>query len=122
MMFAMTPLAPSLLDTVFDEVMRAPFVRATPSDAILLKAPGVAASDLKVSVVNGTMRVAGETKTASHTHFTNWATRLPKDADADQAAATHVDGLLTVTIPRKAEAAPRRIEVNAEVMEEEQDD
>jgi HSP20 family molecular chaperone IbpA len=38
---------------------------------------------------------------------------VPEDTAADQVAATYVDGILTVTLPRRPAAAPRRIEIRA---------
>lgn len=38
---------------------------------------------------------------------------VPEDTADDQVAATYVDGILTVTLPRRPAAAPRRIQINA---------
>jgi HSP20 family molecular chaperone IbpA len=38
---------------------------------------------------------------------------VPEDTAADQVAATYVDGILTVTLPRRPATPPRRIEIRA---------
>ena len=38
---------------------------------------------------------------------------VPEDTAEDQVAATYVDGILTVTLPRRPAAQPRRIQINA---------
>ena len=38
---------------------------------------------------------------------------VPEDTADDQVAATYVEGILTVTLPRRPAAAPRRIQINA---------
>jgi len=75
---------------------------------ITVSAPGVKASDLKLYIEEEDdtrmLAMRGETKTPTHTHCINWATNLPRDADVEKATATHVDGLLEVTIPKKVSA------------------
>lgn len=68
---------------------------------ITLSVPGIRSEDLAVNIEEGYLKFRGETQTASCTHFANWATHLPKDADAESASASHVDGLLQVKIPKK---------------------
>jgi HSP20 family protein len=41
------------------------------------------------------------------------ALRLPTHVEADEVEATYTDGMLTITVPKAAEAKPRRIEVHA---------
>ena len=38
---------------------------------------------------------------------------VPEDTADDQVSATYVDGILTVTLPRRPAAQPRRIQINA---------
>jgi len=38
---------------------------------------------------------------------------VPEDTADDQVAATYVDGILSVTLPRRPAAPPRRIQINA---------
>merc|ERR1712023_506292 len=71
---------------------------------ITVSAPGVRSEDLTVSVEDNLLKIRGETKTNARTHFANWTTHLPRDADAEKSTASHVDGLLTVTLPKKAVA------------------
>merc|ERR1719240_633706 len=71
---------------------------------ITVSAPGVSAKDLTLHVEDGMLKMRGETKTSVHTHIMNWATHLPRDADAEKATASHIDGLLQVTIPKKEAA------------------
>jgi len=79
-------------------------------------APGVSASDLVVECIDGRLTVKGETR---NTHFV-CTVAMPRDADADAATATCAQGLLTVELPKKAEAEPARIAVStdAEMAEE----
>lgn len=111
MLFA-TPFVPSLLDSALLRTLHTPLQSALSTEApalesqgdsylLTLSAPGVAASDLKISIDEGVLKIVGETKTHSHTHFTNWSTRLPQDADTDQATATSADGIVTVSFPKK---------------------
>jgi len=82
-------------------------------------AAGVAASDLEVTAEDGTLKVCGETKRTG-ARFVGRSFRLPEDADATNARASHVDGILTVTVPKKP-AAPteaKRITVNASTSED----
>lgn len=39
---------------------------------------------------------------------------LPQDADAEKITASFKDGLLVLTIPKKAQALPRKISINSE--------
>lgn len=77
-----------------------------------LAAPGFAAADLAVSVEDGVLSVSGESKRTG-AHLERRA-RLPRDADVEQVTATHVDGMLTVRVPTKPAAEPRRVPVNVE--------
>ena len=60
----------------------------------------------------GVIKVDGETaKTGARVHKN---VRLPRDADHRAASASHVDGLFTVAVPKKAAAeAKKEIVVDA---------
>merc|ERR1712023_215100 len=77
-------------------------------------AAGVAASDLELTAEDGTLKICGETKRTG-ARFAGRSFRLPEDADATKARASHVDGILTVTVPKKpvAPAEAKHITVNA---------
>merc|ERR1719198_1032444 len=82
--------------------------------ALSVSAPGVAAQDLKIEAMDDRVSIKGETATTTHTHFLNYTVAIPADADADSASATSADGLLVVTLPKKAVAAPMRLVVSAD--------
>merc|ERR1712159_959540 len=75
-------------------------------------APGVAPQDIKVSVEGRTLVIEGESKRPGAQRSIRFSTQLPHDADADQAVASSINGLLQLTVPVKPELAPMRIEVN----------
>merc|ERR1719408_222462 len=85
-----------------------------------VSAPGVAAEDLTIEAADGRLTIRGETSTTAHTHFVNYSVALPPDADADSVSAASADGLLTLTVPKKAKAAPKRIAVSAAAEEDEE--
>jgi len=85
--------------------------------ALALSAPGVAPSDLMIEANDDVLTIKGETVLTGFTHFVNHTITTPSDADADAATASSTDGLLVVTLPKKAAAAPKRIEVSSDAEE-----
>jgi HSP20 family protein len=94
-------------------------------DAIFVKAeiPGVKTEDVKLHVENNILTLTGERKFAteekresyrrverSYGSFTR-SFALPSNVLADQVEADMSDGVLTVRIPKRAEAQPRQIPV-----------
>jgi HSP20 family protein len=87
--------------------------------------PGMAAGDVELTVRNGALTLSGEKKRESETRKGDLVVSerrygafrrsfaLPDDVDADRAEARFEGGVLTVTLPRKpqAAAAPRRIAI-----------
>lgn len=74
-----------------------------------VRAPGVSRNDLRITCNDNVLKVEGETKTDSHTHFVNWTTDLRRlDVDVDKAVATAHDGIVAIEIPKKAPIAPKR--------------
>merc|ERR1719284_1870687 len=71
----------------------------------------IVAAGLALSIEDGVLTVKGQSaRTASRLEK---HVRLPRDAEASGAHASHVNGILTVSVPKKAAAAePRRIPVN----------
>lgn len=75
---------------------------------VTVMAPGVAVPNLKVTLEHNVhsgkdmLKVVGETSDKHSTHFVNWATSLPRTADGAKATAEAIDGILTVSIPKKA--------------------
>jgi HSP20 family protein len=95
-------------------------------EAFLVKAevPGLAESDVSVSVEDDALVVRGERKSevpeGYKVHVRERApvafTRklpLPARVDADAVTATLKDGVLTITLPKAQEALPRQIAVKA---------
>lgn len=86
-------------------------------------APGVAPADIDVQIEKNVLTIAGERKLAEipekaavhiDERFSGRFRRvvsLPDDVDAGNARADYRDGVLHVSIPRKAAAQPRRIAV-----------
>lgn len=85
--------------------------------------PGVDPKDIEVHMEKGTLSIKGERKTESVTE-TDRYTRvershglfhrrfaLPDSADADGISASGKHGVLEITIPKKPELTPRRIDV-----------
>merc|ERR1719231_425425 len=86
----------------------------TPRYELTLPAPGVSACDLLVVADDQVLKVSGETRRTGASVLKS--ARMPRDADPTGATATHVDGVLTVSIPKKPVAEPRTLIVNADVL------
>lgn len=99
----------------------APAAEASSDDGayrIAVELPGVEDKDIHLSVENGMLTVKGEKRTEREEKGDTWyfserqfgafsrTFRLPADADEGGVKAALKDGVLTVTLPRKAPAAP----------------
>jgi len=113
---------PTMLDAHLDAAMRdvlsmphrgleLPALRETEdgSYTLTLSAPGIKAQDLQITVDEGVLKVEGHSKATGLA--LRQAVRLPRAADGDKATATSVDGILTIAVPKKPEAAPLTIAV-----------
>jgi HSP20 family protein len=92
---------------------------------ILVKAdlPGVDPKNIEISIENGLLTVRGEKKEEKEDKQKNYhrierftgsfqrTIALPSSADPEKVTATSTHGVVTITIPKKAEAQPKRIVV-----------
>lgn len=107
----------------------APAAEASSSDeaySIRIELPGVAEDDIHLSVENGVVSIKGEKKTEREEKGDTWyfserqygsfqrSFRLPADADEAAVGAALKDGVLSITIPRKAPKKPeaKRVKIN----------
>lgn len=81
--------------------------------------PGINREDVNVEIVDGyltisaTRRISGEGEGNSDQSFSlNRSLELPEEVQADQVSAAYENGILTVTLPKREEAKPRKISVN----------
>jgi HSP20 family protein len=101
-------------------------------DAYVVRAelPGMKSDDVNVEVTGNELRITGEVKQEAegneaegkeaegkplrhrHGKFAYRAS-LPADADADKVDAQLADGILTVRVPKAAQARSRRIEIKS---------
>jgi len=94
---------------------------------LIIKAalPGVRSDDVSVTFDSGVLTIKGKTtqdkeikdddyhlREYTYSHYSR-SVRLPVDCDADSIKAQFHDGMLKLTIPRKASKNVRRIEVEA---------
>merc|ERR1719164_208792 len=68
---------------------------------LVVSAPGVAPSDLDVSVVEHSLRIKGETKRGADVFCCNRHIVPPRHVDVNTAACTHADGEVTVMLSKK---------------------
>ena len=81
--------------------------------------PGVEQQDVELSFHDGTLSVKAQRKTAQTNarYSARWSgsferfVELGEDVDADRIKATLKNGVLTVTLPKKPEHQPRRIQI-----------
>jgi HSP20 family protein len=85
-----------------------------------LAVPGYKKEDLHVEVAEGVLTVSSEQKEEKESAQDGWKRRefrynsfsrsfqLPENADADKVNADFKDGVLNLSIPKKAEAKPAR--------------
>lgn len=88
--------------------------------------PGVDPKDIEVQVTDGVLTLKGEKKEEKEEKKKNYhrverfvgtfyrAIPLPAGADADKVNASSAKGVLTITIPKKAELQPKKITVKAQ--------
>jgi HSP20 family protein len=93
--------------------------------ALKIEVPGIDEKDIDVRVENNTLTVHGERKIEKEEKEENYRrverqygsfTRtftLPQTVDSEKVSANHDKGVLNVTLPKKAEAKPKQIKVNA---------
>lgn len=85
--------------------------------------PGVEQKDLDVKVENGTLSLRGERRLAHEANKENYhrieryfgtfsrSFALPDYADAENVGASFKNGVLDVTIPKRAEKRPKQIKI-----------
>lgn len=97
------------------------------NDKFIVKAevPGMKEEDIDVSVVGDTLTIKGERKTETEVKEEDYyrcersygsfyrSIPLPSAVDASKIEASYEDGLLEVTLPKKAEVKPKKIAVSA---------
>ena len=86
--------------------------------------PGIDAGSLDVTMEQDTLTISGErrpqeeTDASYHRRERSWGTfrrsfTIPRRVDSAKVAARYVNGILTVELPKAAEARPRQITVQA---------
>ena len=92
---------------------------------VVADVPGVEAKDIDVTADKGVLTIKGERRSekqatkdgfqsverATGTFLRRFT--LPESADAESIKATHVNGVLEVSIPKRPQEQPRRISVQA---------
>merc|ERR1719482_2403419 len=68
---------------------------------LIVSAPGVQPSDLKVTILESTLSIKGETKRGDTLFAVDKQMAVPRLADTDTAECTHADGIVTITMRRK---------------------
>ena len=86
--------------------------------------PGVGPEDVDVTITENTLTIKGDHQIEKEVKDENYLHRehragafrrsiaLPRDLDTGKAAATHENGILTVTIPRSEEAKPKTLKLD----------
>jgi HSP20 family protein len=121
-----------LLDRVFEDDFvpgftgRVPAVDVREKDGRYLieaELPGVSEKDLKVELKDGLLTLSTSKVEEKKEESVKWLRRerssfsfarsfaLPEDADGEKIEAHFKDGLLIIEMPKKAEAAPRIVQV-----------
>jgi HSP20 family protein len=121
-----------LLDRVFEDDFvpgftgRAPAVDVREKDGRYLieaELPGVSEKDLKVELKDGLLTLSTSQDEEKKEESVKWLRRerrsfsftrsfsLPEDADGEKIEAHFKDGLLIIELPKRAEAAPRIVQV-----------
>ncbi len=136
MLYPVTPLsrqdACSLVRRVGDDVINAPLRYPAVNlwqaeDAVTISAdvPGVEPSDIDISVKENVVTFSGERKAVNNDEALVWhqrerafgkfsrAFRMPFNLDPDKTEARVSNGVLEITLHRRDEDKPRRIEVKA---------
>jgi HSP20 family protein len=92
---------------------------------VVADVPGVDGKDIDITADKGVLTIKGERRAEKQSSKDGYqrverATgtflrrfTLPESADAEAIKATHVNGVLEVTIPKRPQEQPRRIEVKA---------
>ncbi len=79
--------------------------------------PGVNRDDINVEIVDGFLLIAATRKTpategrAEESFSLSRSVRLTEDIQNDKVAAAYENGVLTVTVPKREEAKPKKITV-----------
>ena len=77
--------------------------------------PGVTRDDVNVEMVEGylTITAARKQKTGENEQSVsfNRSISIPEEVHADKVSAAYQDGVLTVTLPKREEAKPRKVNV-----------
>ncbi len=88
--------------------------------------PGLASEDIEIALEDGTMTIAGEKRFEREDSNENYAVRerrygkfnrtfqLPSVVDENKVHATLKDGVLLVTLDKREELKPKRIEVKVD--------
>jgi HSP20 family protein len=121
-----------LLDRVFEDDLipgfsgRNPAVDVREKDGRYLieaELPGINEKDLRVELKDGLLTLSTAKADEKKDESSKWIRRerrsfsfsrsfaLPEDADGEKVEARFMDGLLTIELPKKAEAAPRIVQV-----------
>ena len=91
--------------------------------AVRAEMPGVSPEDVRIEVTGNVLKLSGEKSAEKEEKGRNYhfserqygsfsrMIQLPSSVDADKVDATYKDGVLTITLPKRAEAKPRRIPV-----------
>ncbi|MDR0353051.1 MAG: Hsp20/alpha crystallin family protein [Opitutaceae bacterium] len=78
--------------------------------------PGIARPDINVEIVDGHLHISATRKTGtgdnSATHTISRSLNLPDDVEESKVTATSEHGVLTITLPKKEEAKPRKIAIS----------
>lgn len=99
------------------------------NDTIVVRAevPGIRKEDINISFENGVLTLEGKRDFEAESKDRNYhrversygrfvrSFTLPRTVDSDRIAASYDDGVLEVTLPKKEEAKPRRIEIGQTV-------
>jgi HSP20 family protein len=99
----------------FNELPRLPAVDVVEDDQkleLFADVPGVKQEDLDIQVEKDVLTIRGERKGTRQAGSFSRAFTLPKHVDVEKIAASLKDGVLTLTLPKRAEAQPRAIKVS----------